>query len=108
MKIAFQEGRSKMIIDRRVKFTERCDSMEEKTTTLYFSAPKDYVCDEYPDATACLVSVELPMVNYEKENAFIEFSPILEDENGNIEYEWRETLLPEDEVEELITMGFGL
>lgn len=38
------------MIDERTKFDEQYDSDAYKTTTLYFTAPKELLNNKYPDA----------------------------------------------------------
>lgn len=88
------------MLDKRIVFEERYEDKNENTITLYFSGPKELLPFE-PEAVAVKISVECPVGMLEAKYASVEMSPV--DSCGEC-YDWRDTNLPSDEVEELFTM----
>lgn len=94
------------MIDKRITFEERYDS-EDGTTTLYFIAPKEILCYEYPDAEHAEISIELPTNNMEARYATVSFSPTKydEDEESYTDYDWVDSDLSYEEIEALIDLA---
>ena len=99
------------MIDKRIEFDERFDDVEEGTTTLYFTAPKELLkttmINDYPEAVAMEISIELPTDNMDARYADIEVSPTryVEEDDGYEDYDWYSIDLPYEEVEELIDLA---
>ncbi len=95
---------------KNIKFDERYDNEDTKTTTLYFTAPKEILDSLYPydysEASSAEISIELPTDNICAEDALVSISPTLydEEEDAYTDYDWTDIELPFDEIEELIKM----
>ena len=104
------KGEDKMI-DKRIEFDERFDDVEEGTTTLYFTAPKELLkttmIKDYPEAVAMEISIELPTNNMEARYADVEVSPTryIKEDDSYEEYDWYGIRLPYEEVEALINLA---
>ena len=98
------------MLNNRIKFDERYDSEEYKTTTLYFIAPKETLkrfipTNDYPEAISMEISIEFPTGHIEANYANVCVSPTIEDENGTENYDWYDVDIPYDEIEELIKLA---
>jgi len=95
------------MIDKRIRFDEKVVSEDYETITYYFIAPKEMLCNKYPDAETTEISVEVPMSCPEAKHASVCISPskyVSEDE-GYTDYDWTDISLPYDEIEELISLA---
>lgn len=90
------------MLDNRIKFEERYDNYEYATITLYFTAPKEMLMGNYPEAVSATISVEFPMDDIKPRSASIDMSPT--DSNGS-DYDWYRTDLPYHKIEELIKLA---
>lgn len=97
------------MIDHRIRFEERYDSEEYKTTTLYYVADisllKEFVGNKYPEADGMTISIECPMNCLEACKASVEISPYEISDNTVSDYDWVDIYLPYEEIEELINMA---
>lgn len=95
------------MIDKRIKFYESFISEEDETITLYFTGPKELLGDNYPAAVSMEISIECPKDNICSACANVEISPTMYDKeaDGYTDYDWREILLPADEIEALIKLA---
>lgn len=95
-------------IDHRIKFEERYDSEDYKTTTFYFvsdtSLLKELVGNKYPEAKGMTISIECPMNCFDACEASVEISPYEEIDGTITDYDWTDIDLPYDEIEALIDM----
>ena len=82
------------------KYRNSYVDIEEKTTTYYFSAPKDIISKEYPEAEALEISVELPNGYNDAKFASVMFSPVKE----GIPYNWYDMYLPYEDIENLLDL----
>lgn len=98
------------MIDKRIKFDERYDDEDYKTTTLYFIAPKEMLktfipTNDYPEAIAMEISIEFPTNHIEANYGDACVSPTREVDDGTEDYDWYDVDLPYDEIEELIKIA---
>ena len=77
------------------------------TTTLYFSAPKELLNSEYPEAVSAEISVEFPTDHPEACLAGVEISPTEYDEEGDAytDYEWLSVDMAYEDIERLMNMA---
>lgn len=87
------------MLDERIKFDSRYVDDEYETTTLYFTAPKVLLFEDYEDADSMMISVEFPTNNIGL--ASVEFSPVKDGEC----YEWFDVDISKYEIEELIKLA---
>lgn len=77
------------MLDDRIKFDERYDDEENKSTTLYFTAPKELLKEfdlkNYPEAISIEISLEFPLDCIVPEHAYVSVSPT--NKNGE-DYDW--------------------
>lgn len=97
------------MIDKRIKFDENYEDIENGTITLYFIAPKEMLSKfnipEPPNTVSMEISVEFPIDHIEPRYGDCCISPTV-DINGVLEdIDWRDIDLPYDEIEELISLG---
>lgn len=98
------------MIDKRIKFDERYDDEDYRTTTLYFIAPKEMLktfipTNDYPEAIAMEISIEFPTNHIEANYGDVCVSPTREVDGGTEDYDWYDVDLPYDEIEELIKIA---
>lgn len=95
------------MIDKRIEFDERYDDEEEGTTTLYFTAPKEMLDGDYPEAVSMEISVELPTDDMEARYASVEFSPTryVEEDDGYEDYDWYDVEMSNEDIEALIDLA---
>lgn len=92
------------MLDKRIKFDERWDR-DDRSTVLWFTAPKELLPGEYPEAESMELSLEFSTHNLCAEDAIVEFSPTKYDEEGYTDYDWEEIDIPFDEIEALIKLA---
>jgi hypothetical protein len=93
------------MLDKRIEFDERWDR-DDGSTVLWFTAPKELLPGEYPDAESMELSLEFPTHNLYVEDAIVEFSPTKYNEDeGATDYDWQEIDIPIDEIEALIKLA---
>lgn len=94
------------MLDKRIEFDERWDR-DDGTTVLWFTAPKELLPREYPEAECMELSLEFPTHNLIAGDAIVEFSPTKydEDEESYVDYDWNELDIPLDEIEALIKLA---
>ena len=94
------------MLDKRIQFDERWDR-DDGSTVLWFTAPKELLPREYPEAESMEISLEFPTHKLQAENAIVEISPTkyVEEEDGYTDYDWCEIDLPLDEIEALIQLA---
>ena len=100
------------MLDKRIKFDERYDSIENEETTLYFTAPATILKvllpgKDYPDAVGTEISLEFPLNDVLAYTASVSVSPTryVEKSDSFEDYDWNDIVLPEDEIEELIKLA---
>lgn len=98
------------MIGKRIKFDEKYDDEDYRTTTLYFIAPKEMLktfipTNDYPEAIAMEISIEFPANHIEANYGDVCVSPTREVDGGTEEYDWYDIDLPYDEIEELIKIA---
>ena len=95
------------MLDKRIKFDESYVSEEHNTITLYFIAPKDLFDGIDEEAESVEISIECPREYISSKYASVEYSPTkyFEEEDGYIDYDWREIDLPYEEIEALIKLA---
>lgn len=94
-------------IDKRIKFDESVISEENNSITLYFTAPKEFLMNQYPDAEYMTISVECLREYICADYATVECSPTKYDdeEEGYVDYDWCEWDIPLEEIEALIKLA---
>lgn len=91
-------------IDKSIKFDERWDR-DDGSTVLWFTASKELLPGEYPDAESMEISLEFETHDVYAEGAIVEFSPTKYNKDGYIDYDWKEIDIPFDEIEALIKLA---
>lgn len=98
-------------IDHRIKFEERYDSEDYKTTTFYFVADtsllNELVGNKYPEANGMTISIECPMNCFDACNASVKISPYEKVDETTTDYDWTDIDLSYDEIETLINMAMN-
>lgn len=95
-----------------IKFEERYDNAEERTTTMYFVAPKELLKDilnkDYPDAVSMSIRIEMPTDKIEANYASVSVSPTryTAEDDSYEDFDWSDVDLPDDEVEALIKLSY--
>ena len=94
------------MLDKRIKFDERWDR-DDGTTVLWFTAPKELLPREYPEAESMEISIECPTEYISADYATVEFSPTKYDEEEGCytDYDWQELGVPFEEIEALIQLA---
>lgn len=94
------------MIDKKIKFDERYDD-GEGMTTLYFTAPKELLDGDYPEAVSMEISVELPTDKMEAKYADVSLSPTryIEEDDSYEDYDWYDVVMSYEDIEELIDLA---
>ena len=94
------------MIDKRIEFDEAWNK-EDNETVLYFIAPTEMLYGDYPEAVSAEISVEFPTDLAEAEYATVEISPTryVEEDDGYEDYDWREIIIPDEEINALIELA---
>lgn len=96
-------------IDDRIKFEERYDDENYKTTTFYLMADtsllKELIGDKYPEADGMTLSIECPADCIEAGSASVEISPYKKYEDTVTDYDWTDINLPYEIIEALINIA---
>lgn len=94
------------MLDKRIKFDERWDR-DDGTTVLWFTAPKNLLPREYPEAESMEISIECPTEYISADYATVEVSPTKYDEETGCytDYDWQEFDFPYDEIQALIKLA---
>lgn len=85
-----------------VEFDERYDSDEYNTTTLYFTAPKELLPDDYPDAVSAEISIEFLANHPFYHEASVMISPT--NAEGN-DYDWDDWLIDAGIFDKLVRIA---
>lgn len=103
------------MIDKRIKFDERYDCEENKTTTFYFNAPKEMLeifglkkCN-HPEAVSMEISIECPTDNIEAAYASVSISPTKYDKHTNsyVDYDYQDIDLCYNDINDLISLALN-
>lgn len=86
---------------RRIKFDEKVKSSEYKTTTLYFTAPKELLNKKYPDAESTEISIEFPTAYPDANHATVMASPT----KDGLDYEWFDLEMTNEDINALIALA---
>lgn len=89
------------ILAHKIQFYEKYEDDEYKTTTLYFSAPKELLKGQYPEAESMMISVEFPTSLPEAKHASVLFSPA----QHNQGYDWFDGDLSYSVIEKLFSLA---
>ena len=93
------------IIGRHISQIELCDWHidDHNTTTLYFTAPKEMLNGEYPEADSMTISVEFPTDHMEACCASAMYSPTAynPEEDGYSDYDWHDMDISYEDIERL-------
>jgi hypothetical protein len=98
------------MLDKRIEFDGKWDK-DDGTTVLWFTAPKEMLDElfplKYPEAESMEISVELPTDRPYAENAIVEFSPTIwdDEEESYVDYDWRDVNISLDEIAALIQLA---
>ncbi len=94
------------MIDKRIEFDEAWNK-DDGETVLYFTAPKELILGDYPEAVSIEISIEFPTDHAEAEYATVEISPTryVEEDDGYEDYDWREIIIPNEEINALIELA---
>lgn len=97
-----------------IKFDERFYSEENEEWTYYFTAPAKNVLEMFPgkydpaEVVATEISIEIPCerkTEYEfgrLDDILVSISPVSENEDGLMDYDWEDIDIPESEILELL------
>lgn len=78
----------------------------DKVISLYFTAPREILEGEYPEAVSCEICIELPSDNPVAENATVMISPTKpEGEDVLTDYDWNHFELPAEDIKKLISLS---
>ena len=89
-----------MIDSQKIQFEEKHVS-DDGMTTLFFTAPKDFLNGQYPEAESSEIRVEFPTNNPEPTCASVAFSPTKDGED----YDWNDVDFSNDEFERLLALS---
>lgn len=94
------------MIDKRIKFDEGWNK-EDNETVLYFTAPKEMLWGDYPEAVSMEISLEFPTDHAEAEYVDVCISPTryVEEDDGYEDYDWRDISMSNVEINELIELA---
>ena len=94
------------MIDKRIKFDEAWNK-EDNETVLYFTAPKELLDGDYPDAVSMEISLEFPTDHAEAEYVLVSISPTayVEEDDGYEDYDWQDVSMPYEDINELIELA---
>ena len=94
------------MLDKRIKFDGRWDR-DDGTTVLWFTAPKELLPREYPDAESMELSIECPTEYISADYATVECSPTKydEEEESYVDYDWRGLSISYEEIVALIKLA---
>ncbi|MEE1084975.1 MAG: hypothetical protein UH850_14710 [Paludibacteraceae bacterium] len=94
------------MIDKRIEFDEAWNK-DDGETVLYFTAPKELILGDYPEAVSMEISVEFPTDHAEAEYANVECSPTryVGEDDGYEDYDWCELSLSNEDINELIELA---
>lgn len=95
-----------VIIDKRIQFDEAWNK-EDNATVLYFIAPKEMLCGDYPDAVSMEISLEFPTDRAEAEYVDVSVSPTIYSEEDDCyeDCDWVDISMPKEEINELIELA---
>ena len=94
------------MIDKRIVFDEGWNK-EDNETMLYFTAPKEMLIGNYPEAVSMEISLEFPTDHAEAEYVDVCVSPTryVEEDDSYEDYDWYDVVMPKEEVNELIELA---
>lgn len=89
-----------------VEFEKRFENEERETEILYFTAPKEWLNGEYPDAAHSEIRIEYPIGTPDALLVWPMMSPTRIHKDGNREvYDWFDIDLSMGDVEALILLA---
>ncbi len=99
-----------MTISQKVKYEEIHEDQFDKTTVLYYTAPKEYLDrffpkDRYPEAVSMEICVTVPIGQYKANQASVSISPTRKIDDSYEDYDWSDVSIPDNEVEELFRIA---
>ncbi len=89
------------MIHSEIKFDEKFVSVENETTTFYFTAPKEMLNGAFPEADSATLSVEFPTGHCFARNSTVMLSP----KKNNSDYAWQDIELPDSDIDDLISLA---
>ena len=94
------------MIDKRIEFDEAWNKADGETV-LYFTAPKEMLWGDYPEAISMEISLEFPTDCAEPEYVDVCISPTryVEEYDSYEDYDWRDISMPWVEIRELIELA---
>lgn len=91
---------------KNLEFDERYDSEEYGTTSLYFTAPKEYLKDflyeglEFPEAVSMELSLEYP----QSDPTYVSIQVSPTNEKGE-DYDWFDVVLSDQDIQRLLKIA---
>ena len=94
------------MLDKRIVFDEGWNK-EDNETMLYFTAPKELLDGDYPEAVSMEISLEFPTDCAKAEYVTVSVSPTayVEEEDSYEDYDWQDIDMPAEEINELIELA---
>lgn len=93
----------------KIKFEEKYINEEYNTITLYFTAPKEWTADQYPNnnVVGSEISVEYPIGFDDAMYANVQISPteMFFDKDGFYDFDWCDIQLSDSDIEALIKLA---
>lgn len=94
-----------MIDISKISFEEAVDAPIYQTTTLYFTAPKELLHGQYPEATSAEIALEIPWQDKALDSVTARISPTREVEGGTEDYDWSDFDIDEAGLVELLKLA---
>lgn len=94
------------MINKKIKFDESWNK-EDNETVLYFTAPKELLWEDYPEAVSAEIMLEFPTDSAEAEyvDAYISPTRYVEEDDGYEDYDWQDISLTNTQINELIELA---
>ena len=94
------------MIDKRMEFDEAWNKQNGETI-LFFTAPKEMLWGDYPEAVSMEISLEFETDNAEPEYVDVSVSPTryIEEDDSYEDYDWRDISMSWSDIRELIALA---
>lgn len=94
------------MIDKRIEFDEAWNKQDNETI-LFFTAPKEMLWGDYPEAVSMEISLEFPTDSAEAAYVDVSISPTryVEEDDSYEDYDWQDFSLSYVEINELIELA---
>ena len=94
------------MIDARIEFDEAWNRPDGETV-LFFTAPKEMLWGDYPEAVSMEISLEFATDNAEPAYVDVSVSPTryIEEDDYYEDYDWRDISMPWSDIRDLIDLA---